>query len=47
MPYNGSGVFNPATPPRQPNTTILSADYNSDVNDLSSGLSNAVTRDGQ
>ena len=47
MPYNGSGVFIPATQPREPNTTILAADYNSDTNDIASGLSNAVTRDGQ
>lgn len=50
MPYNGSGVFQPLSPPFYPaipDTTIRSVDYNSVVQDILNGLTNAITRDGQ
>ena len=49
MPYNGSGVFQLSVGgyPYQPSTTIVSANVNSLLADIASGLSNAVCRDGQ
>lgn len=50
MPFNGSGGFvSLAAPifPAVPNTTIISSYYNSQLNDIFSGLGNCVTRDGQ
>lgn len=49
MPFNGSGVFTPpgASFPAVPNTTITSNSYNSVINDIATGLSNAMTRNGQ
>lgn len=50
MPYNGSGTFNPVSPPdfpAVPGTTIASTSYNLVINDLASGLTNALTKDGQ
>lgn len=47
MPYNGSGVFSVSGSPFQPGTTIESTPVNDKLADLASGLSSAVTRDGQ
>lgn len=49
MPFNGSGSFQPpgASFPTVPNTLIESAKINAVVNDIATGLSNCVTRDGQ
>ncbi|CAB4188151.1 hypothetical protein UFOVP1165_44 [uncultured Caudovirales phage] len=49
MPYNGSGTFSPYTPgnPRVAGTTIAVAAINATNTDIATGLSNAVTRDGQ
>jgi hypothetical protein len=51
MPFNGSGTFNPLTPPTFPAVagTVISATYfNAIINDLiSNGLNIAWTRDGQ
>lgn len=49
MPYNGSGSFSPpaASFPAVAATIIESAKYNAVVNDVASGLSSAITKDGQ
>lgn len=50
MPFNGSGTYNPiSTPdfPAVPGTTIRSAQYNNQINDMAAALSLCVTRDGQ
>lgn len=49
MPYNGSGTYAPsgADFPVTTLTVIASAKYNNVVNDQSTAMSNAVTRDGQ
>lgn len=50
MPYNGVGVFTSLgapTFPAVPNTYILSSYFNATMNDIFSGLSGVVTRDGQ
>lgn len=49
MPYNGAGVFSLYTPgnPVVTNTTISSIWANNTLNDLATGLSTAVTKDGQ
>lgn len=49
MSYNGSGTFSPFTPgnPVITGTTISSTAFNATIQDIASGLSNAVTRDGQ
>lgn len=50
MPYNGVGVFTSLgapTFPAVPNTYILASYFNATMNDVFSGLSGAVTRDGQ
>lgn len=49
MPFNGSGSFQPpgASFPAVPNTLIESMKFNAVVNDIATGLSNCVTRDGQ
>jgi hypothetical protein len=49
MPFNGSGSYSPpgADFPAVSGTIISSTKFNNIVNDISTGLSNAVTRDGQ
>lgn len=50
MPYNGVGVFIPLSPPvypAVPNTFILASSFNSVINDILTGLSSVMTRDGQ
>lgn len=49
MPYNGSGVFTPYTPgnPVTTGTTISSTVQNNTVTDFATGLSTALTKDGQ
>lgn len=50
MPFDGSGNFSPSPAPNFPavsGATISSTYYNNVVNDLASGLSNTLTRDGQ
>jgi len=49
MPFNGSGTFSLYTPgnPRVAGTTIAVAAINATNTDFATGLTNAVTRDGQ
>ncbi len=49
MPYNGSGTFTPpaASFPAVAATLIESAKYNAVVNDVASGLSTAITKNGE
>ena len=50
MPFNGAGVYNPIGSPDFPAvaaTAIRAAQYNNEINDLASALTNCVTRDGQ
>lgn len=50
MPFNGSGVYNPIGSPDFPAvaaTTIRAAQYNNEINDIASALTNCVTRNGQ
>lgn len=49
MPFNGAGVFTPsaADNPVVGGTLILATKFNNTINDIATGLSNAVTRDGQ
>lgn len=49
MPYNGTGTFNPDPTnfPAVPDTTIQAAKFNNLIADIASGLSVALTRDGQ
>lgn len=49
MSYNGSGVFNinTAGQPVVTGTTISSSDFNTLMTDIASGLSTALTKDGQ
>lgn len=50
MPFNGSGVYNPVSPPDFPAvalTTIRSAQYNAQINDMASALSLCLTRAGE
>lgn len=49
MPFNGSGTYDPPSPeyPAVAGTLIESADFNTIISDIATGLSNAVTRDGQ
>lgn len=50
MPFDGSGNFTPAAAPNFPaisGATISSTYYNVVVNDVATGLSNTLTRDGQ
>lgn len=49
MPYSGSGSFSVYTPgnPAITGTTISSTAFNNTMNDFATGLSNAITRDGQ
>ena len=50
MPWNGSGIFTPpASPyfPAVPGTVIESGKFNYLVTDLTTGISNCLTRDGQ
>lgn len=48
-PYNGSGSFSVYTPgnPAVTGTTISSTAFNNTMTDFATGLSNAITRDGQ
>lgn len=50
MPFNGSGTYNPpAAPtfPAVPNTLIESTKFNNVIQDVATGLSTCITRDGQ
>jgi len=49
VPYSGSGTFTPYTPgnPVISGAVISATDHNNTITDIASGLSNAVTRDGQ
>lgn len=47
MPYNGSGTFTLSQPAFVPNTPISSSAVNSDLSDIATGLSTAITKDGQ
>jgi hypothetical protein len=49
MPYNGSGSFTPpgADFPAVASTLIESTKFNNVVNDIATGLSTAITKDGQ
>lgn len=47
MPFNGSGTFNLAQPAFVTLTPISSSAMNSDLSDIASGLTNALTKDGQ
>lgn len=49
MSFNGSGTFQPYVPgnPVVTGTVISSTAFNATISDIASGLSNAVTRDGQ
>lgn len=49
MPYNGSGVFSPSTAdfPAVSGTLIQSTKFNNVINDIATGLSTALTKDGQ
>lgn len=47
IPYNGSGTFVLAEAAFVPNTPISSSAMNSDLSDIATGLSTAVTKDGQ
>ena len=49
MSYNGSGAFTPpgASFPAVGGTVIESAKYNAVINDIATGLSTAITKDGQ
>ena len=50
MPFNGAGVFQSLgapTFPAVPNTYILASYFNATMNDIFSGLSGVMTRDGQ
>ena len=49
MPFNGSGSFSPpgADFPAVPSTLIESTKFNNVVNDIATGLSTAITKDGQ
>lgn len=47
MPRNGSGVFSLAEAPFVPNTAILSAEVNADLDDIADGLTGSVASDGQ
>ena len=46
MPFNGSGTFTVVNT-FVPNTTILSSSVNANFTDIATGLSDALTRDGQ
>jgi microcystin-dependent protein len=46
MPYNGSGIFNPLIT-FEPNTPATATGQNSQDADFATGLTNAITRDGQ
>ncbi len=50
MPFNGSGTYSPPSPPNFPaiaGNVITAAYYNTVINDIASGLSLCLTRDGQ
>ncbi len=49
MAYNGSGVYTPpaASFPAVASTLIESAKYNAVINDIATGLTTAITKDGQ
>lgn len=49
MPYNGSGTFTPPASdfPAVTNTVISSTKFNNVVNDIATGLTTALTKDGQ
>ncbi len=47
MPYNGSGTFTLAQAAFVPSTPISSSAMNSDLSDIATGLTTAVTKDGQ
>lgn len=47
MPRNGSGVYTLPKPAFVPNTTISSADVNSDFSDIATALTGSIAADGQ
>lgn len=50
MPFDGNGIYNPIGPPYFPavsGTTITSNQYNLQIQDMATALSNCMTRDGQ
>ena len=47
MPYNGSGTFNLSEPAFIFDTVISETAMNSDLSDIATGLSTAITKDGQ
>jgi len=49
MPFSGSGTFSPYTPgnPVVSGSTISSSAFNNTIQDIATGLTNAITRDGQ
>lgn len=50
MPFDGNGIYNPISPPdfpAEPGTLIRASQYNNQILDMSSALSNCLTRDGQ
>lgn len=50
MPFDGNGIYTPLTPPIFPavsGTTITANQYNLQILDVSTALSNCMTRDGQ
>lgn len=50
MPFNGSGVYSPPSPPAFPATAgelIKASDFNEIVSDIATALTNCVTKDNQ
>lgn len=50
MPFDGNGNYVPISPPdfpAVPGTTIRASQYNNEINDIASALTDCVTRDGQ
>ena len=49
MSFNGNGSYSPYTPgnPAVTGSVVSSTAFNNTVNDIATGLSNTITRDGQ
>lgn len=50
MPFDGNGIYTPIDPPNfpaVPGTTITANQYNLQILDMATALSNCMTRDGQ